>query len=200
MKNKWMVLLLAGLLLGMLAGCSRKTAEQENENTEEVLEEVEEADVSEDEEGQEAGIVYEEAELTCTLPAGFSELSDEPGLYVYKTYPTESATISYVISESDYDISTISKEEFEEKLEADYYDAYGDQVDINITQYERINVDGREGLRIMMNYEFKGVVYEQLMFMFYNGEESHILNFTQEQGGKWMEEFEKSGETIAFTN
>ena len=190
------------MLLGVLAGCSNSSAaaskQEINKSAEETLNESEDEDVSDEEET--ASVVFEDADLTCTLPEGFEALPDEPGLYVYKTYPTDSSTISYVISESDYDISDVSKEEFKKNLEEDFYNTYGDQVDVNITQYDKITIDGRNGLRIKMAYAFKGVEYEQLMYMLYNGNESHILNFTQEQGGKWMEEFEKCGETIGFTN
>lgn len=202
MKYKGIMLLITGMLLGVLAGCSNSSAaaskQEINKSAEETLNESEDEDVSDEEET--ASVVFEDADLTCTLPEGFEALPDEPGLYVYKTYPTDSSTISYVISESDYDISDVSKEEFKKNLEEDFYNTYGDQVDVNITQYDKITIDGRNGLRIKMDYAFKGVEYEQLMYMLYNGNESHILNFTQEQGGKWMEEFEKCGETIGFTN
>lgn len=202
MKYKGIMLLITGMLLGVLAGCSNSSAaaskQEINKSAEETLNESEDEDVSDEEET--ASVVFEDADLTCTLPEGFEALPDEPGLYVYKTYPTDSSTISYVISESDYDISDVSKEEFKKNLEEDFYNTYGDQVDVNITQYDKITIDGRNGLRIKMAYAFKGVEYEQLMYMLYNGNESHILNFTQEQGGKWMEEFEKCGETIGFTN
>lgn len=202
MKYKGIMLLITGMLLGVLAGCSNSSAaaskQEINKSAEETLNESEDEDVSDEEET--ASVVFEDADLTCTLPEGFEALPDEPGLYVYKNYPTDSSTISYVISESDYDISDVSKEEFKKNLEEDFYNTYGDQVDVNITQYDKITIDGRNGLRIKMAYAFKGVEYEQLMYMLYNGNESHILNFTQEQGGKWMEEFEKCGETIGFTN
>ena len=205
MKTRWIMLLVAGILSGMVVGCGNRsttTSEQEvNESIDETEDELEENDTLDEEDSQEeASVVFTDADLTCTLPKGFEAQPDEPGLYVHKTYPTDSSTISYVISESDYDISDVSKEEFKQDLEEDFYVTYGDQIDVNITQYEKITVDGRNGLRIMMTYEFKGVEYEQLMYMLYNGNESHILNFTQEQGGKWMDEFEKCGETIAFTN
>lgn len=202
MKTGWRTLLMAVIFSGVLVGCSNSneaTSEQEvNESIEETANEPD--DLNEENRQDKESVVFADADLTCTLPAGFEEQPDEPGLYVYKTYPVDSSTISYVISESDYDISDVSKENFEQELEEDFYDIYGDQVGVNITQYEKITIDGRNGLRIMMTYEFKGAEYEQLMYMLYNGNESHILNFTQEQGGKWMDEFEKCGETIAFTN
>lgn len=205
MNNRWIMLLATGILLATLMGCGNSSAaasEQEvNESIEIASKESEESNEQDEEDSEEeTSIVFADADLTCTLPKGFEAHPEEPGLYVYKTYPIDASTISYVISESNYDISDVSKDEFKQNLETDFYDTYGDQVDVNISRYDKINVDGRNGLRILMTYKFKGVEYEQLMFMLFNGNESHILNFTQEQGGKWMDEFEKCGETIAFTN
>lgn len=138
----------------------------------------------------------ESEELTCVLPDGFKAYPEEEGLYVYKNFPKDSSTISYVISEND--APEITKESLKSDLEADYLDAYGDQVDITITEFKKTKIDGRKSLRIKMEYEFKGIAYEQLMCAIYNGADLHVLNFTQEKDGKWSEEFEACIESIAF--
>ena len=208
MKKRWVLLLVTGIILGILTGCGKDTTDFEQE-VNEVIEEipvgsVDSAELPEmnDEEidMEEPSVFFADAELTCTLPKGFEAHPEEPGLYVYKTYPSDSSTISYIISESDFDITGISKDEFKQQLEEDFYSSYGDEVVVDISEFNEINVNGRNGLRIMMSYEFKGVKYEQLMYTLYNGKESHILNYTQEEGEGWMEEFVESGETIAFTN
>ena len=208
MKKRWVLLLVTGIILGSLTGCGKDTTdfEQEaNEVIEEIpVETVDSAELPEIDNGEndieETSVVFADAELTCTLPKGFKVHPEEPGLYVYKTYPSDSSTISYIISESDFDITGISKDEFKQQLEEDFYSSYGDEVVVDISEFNQFNVDGRNGLRIMMSYEFKGVKYEQLMYTLYNGKESHILNYTQEEGEGWMDEFVKSGDTIAFTN
>lgn len=146
---------------------------------------------------QEEYINDESEELTCVLPDGFKEYPDEEGLYVYKNFPKDPSTISYVISESDT-TTEITKESLKADLEADYLEAYGDQVDIEITEFQNIKIDGRKSLSIKMEYEFKGVAYEQLMYVIYNGTDLHVLNFTQEKDGKWSEEFKACVDSIAF--
>ncbi|MDE7249275.1 MAG: hypothetical protein K2N82_05180, partial [Lachnospiraceae bacterium] len=110
------------------------------------------------------------------------------------------STVTYVIAESDENISDVSQDEFREMMEADFLDTYGDQVNINITNFERIKVNRRSGLRIDMEYEFKGAEYMQTAVMLYNGDESHIINYTQEKDGKWAEEFENSISSLNFAN
>lgn len=138
----------------------------------------------------------ESEELTCVLPDGFEEYPDEEGLYVHKSFPKDTSTISYVISDSGE--AEITKEQLEADLEADYLDAYGDEVDVKVSEFKNIRVDDRRSLYIKLEYEFKGVEYEQFMCLIYNGADAHVLNFTQEKGGKWTEEFEECIESIAF--
>lgn len=210
MCKRIMMLLLTGMLIATV-GCGNKADNSEEITGESAVEEstadsdsIETESENEEElnnvedEAESEQTVFEEAELACSLPDGFEPHPDEEGLYVYKTYPKDISTISYVISESDEDISDISKEAFKEMLEADYMEAYGDEVIINITEFKDIKVDGRKGLRIMLDCEFKGQEYEQLMYILFNGNEAHILNFTQEKGGKWMDEFLACGDSLTF--
>lgn len=210
MCKRIMILFLTGMLIATV-GCGNKA-----DNSEEITEEsaVDESTADSDsieaeaemeeelnnveDETESEQTVFEKAELTCALPDGFEPHPDEEGLYVYKSYPKDLSTISYVISESDNEASDITKEKFKEMLEADYMEVYGDEVIINITEYKNIKVDGRSGLRIMFDCEFKGQEYEQLMYMLFNGNETHILNFTQEKDGKWMDEFLACGDSLAF--
>ena len=217
MLKRWMLLLITGLLLTQIVGCGNNKEKESTEVVEEsavdnttadsdsiqseieelppLVEEPEEAaeEVVEDEEA-----VYGEAELVCTIPKDFKAYDGDEGLYVHKSYPSDLSSISYVISESEEDVSLIEKNEYKQMLEDDFYEAYGDEVEVTITKYEKIKVDGRPGLKIKLNYEFKGIGYEELVYMIYNGSESHIVCYTQEKDGKWTEEFETSGDSISL--
>lgn len=199
MKKKTMVVLLC-MMAVLAAGCGNtKTQELTSETAaaeEEPVEKAELPALTEDGEGEETH--YAPANLTCAIPKGFVDNGDNEGLYVHKSYPTDISTISHVISDEGEDISTWSVDEFKEKLEQDYDDAYGDVVEIEILQSDKLKVDGRPGYRILMQFEFKGVVYEQLMYAFFNGNEVHYVYYTQEQGGKWMDQFVESGNSIRF--
>ena len=221
MLKRWMLLLVTGMLLVTVTGCGNKnqeptevivesavdntTADSDNIQVEvetdiEELPPLEEAAPAENqtkaEEVKEEEFVYEPAEISCSMPSGFVADSEEPGLYLHKSYPKDVSSISYVISESGEDVSQLKLEDYRTALEADFLESYGDEVKVSVTQYDKITVDKRPGLKIKLHYEFKGVVYEQLIYMIYNGTESHILSYTQEKDGKWMEKFEESGDSI----
>ncbi len=212
MNKRIMVALVVGVLLVQIVACAGKDDPEETEVSvpvEEIAktetEEISSANVPSDMEEEEAvsegeldePVVFEEADLTCILPEGFRE-HDVEGLYVHKNYPKDTATIDYLIVDSDEDIMEMTKEEYKEMLEAEFLDRYGDSVEVVINSYEKIRVDGRNGIKVKMEYEFRGTEYEQLIYLVKNGNENHNLSYTQEKDGGWMDEFEKSGDTISF--
>lgn len=200
MKKKLIAVLLSVLVI-VTVGCgnTKKTYDTQEEAVETESAAVERAELPAlTDNGEDEETHYAPANLTCAIPKGFVDNGDNEGLYVHKSYPSDISTISHVISDEGEDISTWSVEEFKEKLEQDYYDAYGDVVEIEILQSDKLKVDGRPGYRILMQFEFKGIVYEQLMYAFFNGDEVHYVYYTQEQGGKWMDKFIESGDSIRF--
>lgn len=202
MKRKMAMILLCCLAVAF-SGCGKQKAAEEPQQAEEAqLQDVPQAVLPAltEEEFVEEEVHFAPADLTCVLPKGFKDNGDNEGLYVYKSYPSDISTISHVISEEGEDISQWSADDFKAALEQDYYDTYGDHVNIEIVQSDKLTVDGRPGYRILMGFTFKGVAYEQLMYAFFNGDEVHYLFYTQEKDGKWMDEFVKSGETIHFVD
>lgn len=208
MNKKWKWLLITGIVVMQLAGCGNTGDKEAIETVTESAVDVSTADsdnvqseiksASASAESMDEEYITEPAELTCVLPEGFEAASGEEGLYIHNSYPADVSTISYVISEGEEDLTQMDMSEYETDIEASFYDTYGDEVDVVITSYEAVKVDGRKGLKIKIEYEFKGIGYEQLVYMIYNGNETHIMNYTQEKGGKWMGKFEESGSKISF--
>ena len=143
---------------------------------------------------------FKPADLACKIPEGFEEQSDEAGLYLHKSFPEDISSISYIITQTDDAVMKMTKEDYREAYARELYDVYGDEVDIIIHSFEHVKVDQRNAIRITLEYELKGVNYEQLNFMIFNGDEDHIMSYTQEAGGKWMEEFEKCSQTLHFVD
>lgn len=156
--------------------------------------------VDEVEEVESASVFFSSADLLWVLPKSFRALDGAEGVYVPRDYPKDTSTVTYVIAESDENISDVSQNEFREMMEADLLDAYGDQVSINITNFQKIKVNRRSGLRIDMEYVLKGTEYRQTAIMLYNGDESHIIYYTQEKDGKWADEFENSISSLNFAD
>ena len=207
MNKKLILLLTAGLMAAQLLGCGNNKQESVEEESAVEISTADSGDnetssdivpVSPSQQYDDSEDVYEKAEISCSLPKGFKAYEAEEGMYVHKNYPKDLSTISYVISEGDENITEKSKEEYQTMIEQDFAASYGDTVPVTIEQYDKIRIDGRPGLKIRLQYELKGTVYEQLSYNLFNGDETHILTFTQEEGADWMDDFEKCGESIHF--
>lgn len=201
MQKRLIVLLISIMLLTMTA-CGNKSLESANEAIAEQtdVEDVPKADLTEDngESNEQEIITFSDGELRWKLPEQFEELEDEEGIYVHKSYPKDISTVSYIILDNDSSFTDITKEEFQSMLEDDIYDTYGDEVDVIVNKYEKGKLNDRNTLRIDFEFQFKGTDYEQIEIIIFNGDETHIINYMQEKGGKWSEEFEKSISSMSF--
>lgn len=201
MQKRLIVLLISIMLLTMTA-CGNKSLESANEAIAEQtdVEDVPKADLTENngESNEQEMITFSDGELRWKLPEQFEELEDEEGIYVHRSYPKDISTVSYIILDNDSSFTDITKEEFQSMLEDDIYDTYGDEVDVTVNKYEKGKMNDRNTLRIDFEFQFKGTDYEQIEIIIFNGDETHIINYMQEKGGKWSEEFEKSISSMSF--
>lgn len=208
MYKKLILILAFGMLVVSLAGCGRNNqgsaevneeSAVDNSTADTLVDSVKFPELSpEEEEVAEVETIYEPARLACSLPKDFKPDSGEEGLWVHKSYPTELSSISYDISDGSENYSQMTMEEYKSLMEDDFARAYGDTVTLNISVYEKIAIDRRNGYKILMSYELKGIEYEQLIYLLFNGDEIHNLTFTQEKGNDRMSDFETSAETIHF--
>ena len=207
MDKRWIILLMLILITVQITGCAgRKTGNPSDPGTS-AGQEISEAEStgtiefsSWSEEEAEEQPEFKPADLACKIPDGFEEQSDEAGLYLHKSFPEDISSISYIITQTDDTVMKMTREDYREAYAKELYDVYGDEVNIIIHSFEHVKVDQRNAIRITLEYELKGVTYEQLNFMIFNGDEDHIMSYTQEAGGKWMEEFEKCAGTLHFVD
>lgn len=207
MDKRWIILRLMILIIVQIAGCTGRETENSSDLRGASGQEVSEAEStgtiefsSWSDEGDEEQPEFKPADLACKIPDGFEEQSDEAGLYLHKSFPEDIASISYIITQTDDTMMEMTGEDYRDAYEKELYDVYGDEVDIIIHSFDHVRVDQRNAIRITLEYELKGVTYEQLNFMIFNGDEEHIMSFTQEAGGKWTEEFEKCAGTLHFVD
>jgi len=152
------------------------------------------------EEFKETEYSFPASDLMCTMPKAFTASKDYEGEYVTKKYPKDVSSINHVIIESDENPTLQTEDEFVGSLVEEFSTTYGVNVDIDVTQFDKVEVDGRPGLWIMYNYDFKGDHYYVLEIILYNGTESNYLTFLQGPKGDWMEDFAKAAETLTYVN
>lgn len=207
MYKRLILVLAISMLIFSLAGCGREDQGSAEVNEESAVDDsaADSASTSADSAAavqtglrEEEEYDYKPAELACSLPKGFVASSSEEGMYLHKSYPKDLSAISYDISDTTEDITKMTMDEYKNIIEEDFLTTYGDAVSVNISTYENIILDHRNGLKIKMSYNFKDTDYEQLTFLFFNGTEIHNLTFTQEGDHDWMEEFESCAANLHF--
>lgn len=159
-----------------------------NQLTEEMLQE-NEMDVS----------VVESAPVTkgCsfTLPEDFSESEDIEGMYVTKRYPIDASTIYYVALGRDVALQLMTEETFKAQAEENFRKEYGEDIEVSIDSFDRIQIDGCPAFRILCHYQVGDTKMSQLEYAI-NADKSYVITYSQTDDYDRMEEYEASAETI----
>lgn len=140
---------------------------------------------------------FPNADLRCYLPKGFEE-SEYEGEYLYKTYPDDVSSINHVVTDTTQNPTSQTKEEFTESLKADFNELYGTDIDFQVTQYDKIEVEGRPGLWIMYNYDYRGEHYYVLHVKIFSGHQIDEMVYFEGPGAEWMDKFVESAESLTF--
>lgn len=196
MKNRKIILLISFFCI-VLCACNKKdNAVTPTEGEKQPIHQVYVEDIKQEEE-EVIEYTYAPANLVCIIPEEFKE-TENAGEYLTEDYPKDVSSINQIISESNENPTLKTQEEFEASIEEEYHNGYGDDIDINVTQYDSIVVDGRPGLWVMYNFDFRGEPYNILMVILYNGTETNYITYMEGPGAYWMDKFADSAVTIHF--
>lgn len=132
-----------------------------------------------------------------TLPDGFEESEDVPGMYVTKRYPIDASTIYYAVFDQDVSLQLMTEETFKAQAEDNLYQAYDEDIEVSIDSFERIRIGGYPAFRIKCHYQVGGVVLTQLEYAI-NADKSYVITYSQTDDYDRMEEYEASAETISM--
>ncbi len=132
---------------------------------------------------------------TFDIPEGFAPSEEMADMYVTKRYPIDASAIYYAAMEEDISQQLLTKEAFQEQLEADLEEAYGEAVEVAVDSFERERISGYPAFRILCHYEVNGVKITQLAFAI-NADKSYMITYSQTSDYDYMEAYEASAETI----
>ncbi len=131
-----------------------------------------------------------------TLPDGFEESEDVPGMYVTKRYPIDASTIYYAVFDQDVSLQLMTEETFKEQAEENLQQAYDADIEVSIDSFEKIRIEGYPAFRIKCHYQIGDVVLTQLEYAI-NADKSYVITYSQTDDYDYMEEYEASAETIS---
>lgn len=130
-----------------------------------------------------------------TLPEGFEEAEDMPGMYINEHYPVDASTIYYIEKDKDISLQLMTEDTFAENMRAELEQIYGSDVEIKLKTFESIKIDGFPSFKILCSYSGGDVAITQLEYII-NADKSYVITYSQTDEYDKMEEFEASAETI----
>ena len=189
MKKKAVLLAMAGLLL---MGCGQKVvtvADIQNEDGPDTgYIQMQEFELKE----KETDSGREEVRLcTVLIPAGYQRSEEIEGMYVHERSPLDSSNIYYSVSEGEGDgkvSERLTEKSYEELVEATYRQE-GMDVDLEVEDFEEIDMEGVPGYKIKSSYELEDNRVEQLTYLII-AEDTYTITYSQLSDDELMVDFE----------
>ena len=186
--------------------------DKEDVSVESSQEQVEDIDIDEETKEELTTQLLEENELdtsiiesiketrgcTFTLPEGFTEIEDIPGMYVTKRYPIDASTIYYVEMDKDISMQLMTEDSLLIQIQNYFEQIYDMEVDVDLQIYEKIVIDGYPAFRFLCTYTVDDVEITQLAYVI-NADKSYVVTYSQTNEYDRTEEFEASAATIHLT-
>lgn len=139
----------------------------------------------------------EHATKGCTfdLPEGFVESTETDNLFVTERYPLDTSMIYYEVMDGDISLQLMTRDFFKEQTEENLSQVFGEDIVINIDNYESMKIDGHPVFRILCHYEADNIKITQLEYII-NADKTYVITYSQTSDYDWMEAFETSAATI----
>ena len=190
MKKKILALLLMTALAVSVTACGDTSSndrdfddvemDEDEEDDDEVVEADEEQDV--DAEADEKDEVVEDevakSEGTLVFDAPANMVFEEENNQYVSTEEGVLANINYITNPNDGSFDTTTKEMMEEALEPSLSSVYGETIDLDITRWDYIEVDGYDAVVYEFEYMFSGMKVIQAQVIVDGTEKLHFVTFT----------------------
>lgn len=133
---------------------------------------------------------------TFDLPEGFEESQDIDDLYVTARYPLDTSMIRYAVMDGDISLQLMTEEMFKEQVEENFSLTYGEEIKVNIDNYEAVKIDDYPAFRILCHYQVDEIEITQLEYII-NADKTYVITYSQTGDNDWMEAYETSAATIS---
>jgi hypothetical protein len=142
-------------------------------------------------------------EVSLEPPEGFTQPKEGEMAFYAPTYPEDGSSIVLTVSEKDMKFSFIDEASYGQMMKnsvaAMYEQFYGETVNIEVTFFEKTQVDGYPAIRAETAYDFLGEHYTQMQLLI-DTDALYSFVFTDISEGEpqWMQAYEQSAESIRF--
>lgn len=127
------------------------------------------------------------------IPAGYYESEEIPGMYLHEKTPLDSSNIYYSVakgSEKGRVSDSLTEEEYRQTIENAFQDR-GRKVELAITSFEELDMDGILGYKIRSEYESGEHRIQQLTYLVL-AEDTYTITYSQSEDDELMADFEIS--------
>ena len=135
-----------------------------------------------------------EGTFVYEAPAGFEWDDSEQCYYA----PDGMSNILYNNIENDGSFKSVTKNMLEETFEEQYSAAFGEDIDITITSWEEVTVDGYDAVLYALEYEYSGIGLLQMQIMINGTDYIHYVTFTGMQDSEYADDFKACVSTMKF--
>lgn len=192
MKKKIVALCLMAVLTFSVTACGGSDSTKADNNDSNDVNVNADVDVDTDVDADvDADVDTEVAESEGTLvfdaPEGFT-YDETAGLYTSPN-ANEMANINYYSIQNDGSFYLVTESMMEEALESSLSAAYGETLDIDVTKWESIVVDGYDAISYEITYDYSGFSIIQAQVIVNGTDQLHYLTFTSEASEGYADEF-----------
>ena len=125
------------------------------------------------------------------IPEGFQESEEIPGMYVHERNPLDSSNVYYTVSEGSGEgnvSSELTEADYRESIE-EAYKASGQDVQLNIESFEKIDMEGIPGYKVRSNYKVDEETIEQVAYMIL-ADNTYTITYSQMADDELLADFE----------
>lgn len=133
--------------------------------------------------------------LTFDIPEGFTD--DGTGYYEHSDEMTFATIYTYTV-ENDGSFNMISKELLLLGLQAGLTSELGEEVDIEMTAFEKVTIGEYDAVEYSIAYEFQGIAFEQTQFIINEPDVFRYVTYTNINGDGYAEIFAASGDSLRY--
>ena len=196
MKKKILALLLMSALAVSVTACGG-TSSNDRDIDDVEMDEDEEVDAEADENDEVAEEVAK-SEGVLVFDAPENMVFDEENNQYVSTEEGVLANINYITNPNDGSFDTTTKEMMEEALEPSLSSVYGETIDIDITKWEYIEVDGYDAIVYEFEYMFSGMKVIQAQVIVDGTDNLHFVTFTYLEQEDFGDEVEACIDSFRF--
>ena len=197
MKKKILALLLMTALAVSVTACGG-TSSNDRDFDDVEMDEDEEVDAEADENDEVAEEEVAKSEGVLVFDAPENMVFDEENNQYVSTEEGVLANINYITNPNDGSFDTTTKEMMEEALEPSLSSLYGETIDLDITRWDYIEVDGYDAVVYEFEYMFSGMKVIQAQVIVDGTENLHFVTFTYLEQENFGDEVEACIDSFRF--